>query len=92
MKVNYAQKHFLTFTRRLFTTPELLTSRARPDVPKSSKYANGKGASYPFLPFMSRDSHSIRFSRLIIQNKVTFTLLQAMKSQAGSSGKALLFL
>lgn len=92
MTVNYAQKHLLTFTRRLFTAPEFLTSHARLDVPKSSNYANGKGASYPFLPFMSRDLHNIRRSRLIIQTTVTLTLLQAMKPQTGSSGKALLFL
>jgi len=92
MKVNYAHKQLLTFTRPLFTTPDFLTSRARLDVLKSSKYANGKGTSYLFLPFMSRDLHNIRFSRLIIQTKVTFTLLQAMKAQTGGSGKALLFL
>lgn len=90
MKVNYAQKHLLTFTRRLFTTPEFLTLRASLDAPKPSKHATGKRGTLSLSPFMSRDSHNIRLSRLITQNKVTFNLSQATKAQTGSSGKALL--
>jgi len=51
-----------------------------------------RGAYYPFLPFLSKDSHNIRLGRLIIQTKVTFILLLATKAQTESIGEALFFL
>jgi hypothetical protein len=82
--VNYAHNifdfHPATFhnTRVANVTCKDWTSRSRHSKPVES------GASYPFHPLMSRNSHNIRLNHLIIQSNVQFALLRVMKAQSGS--------